>query len=178
MSKITRETLRQMIAEEIARANKPEPEAVKVTAEQLRNIILQEVSKISDEADVITENATEGLSDDERAKVLRWFVDVGLADNMSIEDKKLVVRNSPEMKAIFKAIDLAGAPKGTVDVVAALKNAGNKPVNLGSEMLKGQQLNPKQLTSVLPKLPAVEKPKVSTKMMKMKDRGPVKIPKR
>lgn len=52
MSKITRETLRQMIAEEIARASKAEPEAVKVTADQLRNIILQEVRQLSEQDDV------------------------------------------------------------------------------------------------------------------------------
>ena len=170
MSKITRETLRQMIAEEIARASKPEPEAVKVTAEQLRNIILQEVSKISDETDVITEDATKGLSDKERAKVLRWFVDAGLDSEMSVDDKKLVVKYSPEMQALSSA----GAPKGVADVLDALKKS-KKPVGLGSVELQGRALNLRNLGDDLPELPAPEKVKVSTKMMKMKPRDPVKI---
>ena len=49
MSKITRETLRQMIAEEIARANKPEPKTVQVTSEQLRSIIMQEVRRLDEQ---------------------------------------------------------------------------------------------------------------------------------
>ena len=50
MPKITREILRQMIAEEITRSTKPEPKEVKVTAEQLRSIILQEVNQLSEQA--------------------------------------------------------------------------------------------------------------------------------
>jgi hypothetical protein len=50
MPKITRETLRQMIAEEITRSTKPKPKEVKITAEQLRSIILQEVNQLSEQA--------------------------------------------------------------------------------------------------------------------------------
>jgi len=50
MPKITREILRQMIAEEITRSTKPEPKEVKITAEQLRSIILQEVNQLSEQA--------------------------------------------------------------------------------------------------------------------------------
>ena len=53
MSKLTRETLRQMISEEIARATKAEPKPVQVTPEQLRSIIMQEVSRL-DEAETDT----------------------------------------------------------------------------------------------------------------------------
>jgi hypothetical protein len=51
MPKITRETLRQMIAEEITRSTKPEPKEVKITAEQLRSIILQEVNSLNEQED-------------------------------------------------------------------------------------------------------------------------------
>ena len=73
MSKITRETLRQMIAEEIARASKPEPEAVKVTAEQLRNIILQEVRQLSeqDDAQVIDAEGSEIVSTPESRALIQ-----------------------------------------------------------------------------------------------------------
>ena len=159
-----------MIAEEIARASKPEPEAVKVTADQLRNIILQEVSKTSDKTDVITEDATKGLSDKERAKVLRWFVDAGLDSEMSVDDKKLVVKYSPEMQALSSV----GAPKGVADVLAALKKS-KKSVGLGSAELAGRALNPRNLGDALPELPASEKVKTSTKLDRLEPRGSVKI---
>lgn len=49
MPKLNREMLRQMIAEEIAKTENAEPEAVKVSAAQLRNIIMNEVRLISEQ---------------------------------------------------------------------------------------------------------------------------------
>ena len=49
MPKLNREMLRQMIAEEIAKTENTEPEAVKVSADQLRNIIMNEVRLISEQ---------------------------------------------------------------------------------------------------------------------------------
>jgi hypothetical protein len=228
MTKVTRETLREMIAEEIARDSKTEPEAVKVTPDQLRSIILQEVSKISEEvieeqdakkeepskeepskedlelmkklydklgpvdlSDMLKKRGMlreeedssvdmsskakaerfEKLSNEEKAKVLRWFVDVGMDKNFTEKDKQLVVKYSPEMMALSSA----EAPKGVSDVLDALKNAKGA-VGLGDvPVLAGRPLDTRDLGEDLPELPDVEKPKVSTKMMKMKARGPVKI---
>jgi hypothetical protein len=49
MPKITRETLRQMIAEEITRSTKPKPKEIKITSDQLRSIIMQEVRQLSEQ---------------------------------------------------------------------------------------------------------------------------------
>tara|TARA_R110000803_G_scaffold25416_1_gene60765 strand:+ start:15310 stop:15984 length:675 start_codon:yes stop_codon:yes gene_type:complete len=51
MSKLTHESLRQMISEEISKleASKSEPKSVKVTAKQLRGIILQEVNSLNEQ---------------------------------------------------------------------------------------------------------------------------------
>jgi len=53
MSKLTHESLRQMISEEISKleASKSEPKSVKVTAKQLRGIILQEVRSMNEAVD-------------------------------------------------------------------------------------------------------------------------------
>jgi hypothetical protein len=52
MSKLTHESLRQMISEEISKleSSKSEPKSVKVTAKQLRGIILQEVNSLNEQA--------------------------------------------------------------------------------------------------------------------------------
>jgi len=67
MSKMTRETLRQMISEEISKLDqenqeKVEAKSVKVTAEQLRGIILQEVSSLNEkdeDSSIVPSDATE-----------------------------------------------------------------------------------------------------------------------
>jgi len=55
MSKLTHESLRQMISEEISKleASKSEPKSVKVTAKQLRGIILQEVRSMNEQQEEI-----------------------------------------------------------------------------------------------------------------------------
>jgi hypothetical protein len=54
MSKLTHESLRQMISEEISKleASKSEPKSVKVTAKQLRGIILQEVRSMNEKEEI------------------------------------------------------------------------------------------------------------------------------
>ena len=134
MSKITRETLRQMIAEEIARANKPEPKAVQVTSNQLRSIIMQEVRRIDEQA---------ALAGDEMAAAAKLMG--GIEGDVKLDVMK---------KNFAKVFDMLGGgeTKGGRMVKKAMMNArDNKKLIrvMGGHLINSKVLTKAQLAKLL-----------------------------
>ena len=139
MPNLNREMLRQMIAEEIAKTENTEPEAVKVSADQLRNIIMNEVRIISEQDDNSEKFSIQGIEyavDMDNVYVVkdgkRMVLDPSKPKAaIAIRNIKRAARNNPDLKELLDDDTLALSAA----VKVADSTAGGKPKSEAMKML-------------------------------------------